>query len=186
MMAILVIAVVLGNAPAAASPLAAWLAVQDPLEPCPVTAVLNGDEPARVDEAARLYHAGIGREVWLTSDPRSGNQEVTDAGTQSNLRRLIEAGGIPARAIHILPGPATGTHAELAILAAEVRRRDLPCVVIVTSPLHARRVKATWARIAGGAPRAVVRHARGAGYVGWWIELKELGGTLLARIGLPW
>ena len=181
------LAVVLGSAvSAAASPLGDWIAVQDPLEPCPVTAVLNGDEPARVDEAARLYRAGFGEEIWLTNDPRSGNREVADAGTQSNARRLVEAGRLPARALQILAGTATSTRAELAIIAAELRRRGLPCAVIVTSPLHARRVKATWVQIAGGAPRAVVRHAPGAGYVGWWIELKELGGTMLARVGLPW
>jgi uncharacterized SAM-binding protein YcdF (DUF218 family) len=183
--ALLVVICVLGGPiPAPAGPLRAWLAVQDPVEPCPAIAVLNGDQPSRVVEAARLYQVGAGQEIWLTNDPRSGNPAVTDAGTQSNAQYLAGRAGVPSSAIHILPGAATGTRAELAIVVDELRRRELSCAILVTSPLHARRVKATWEHIAGSAPRAVVRHAAGGGHIGWWVELTELGGTLLARIGL--
>ena len=184
--AALVVAVFLGTSGiAGAGALEKWLAVEDPVEPCSVVAVLNGDPPARVDEAARLYHMGVGRQIWLTSDPRSGGSDAGDAGTAWNLARLLAHGGIPRAAIELVPGAASGTRAELEAIAAELRRRTLTCAVVVTSPLHARRVKATWQRVAGTSPRAVVRHAPDASYRGWIVELKELGGTVLAWTGLP-
>jgi uncharacterized SAM-binding protein YcdF (DUF218 family) len=145
--------------------------------------VLNGDHPARAHEAARLYHAGVGREVWLTDDPESGDA-TGDAGTRSNRARLVSQ-GVPAAAIQIIAGRATGTRAELTAIADALSRRTLPCAVLVTSPLHVRRVRVTWWRIAGESPRAVVRAAPGADYEGWRKEAKELGLTLLAWIGFP-
>jgi uncharacterized SAM-binding protein YcdF (DUF218 family) len=180
-------AVLLLGPPAAwGGALGGWLAIEDPVERCPAIVVLNGDQPARVDEAARLHHAGVGREIWLTSDPRSGDASIADAGTRSNAARLLAHGGIAPAAIHMVPGAATGTRAELEAVASELRRRTLFCAVLVTSPLHGRRVKLTWQRIVGASPRAVVRHAPGAGHAGWWAEAKELGGTVLAWIGFPW
>jgi hypothetical protein len=171
--------------PASGGPLGDWLAVEDPVRRCPAIVVLNGDQPARADEAARLFHAGAGAEIWLTNDPRSGNDDAADAGTQFNIRRLADAARVPATAIRVVPGAATGTAAELALIAAELRRRALSCALLVTSPLHGRRVKATWAHVAGAVPRAVVRLAPGAGHTGWLVELKELVGTGLAWIGRP-
>jgi uncharacterized SAM-binding protein YcdF (DUF218 family) len=176
---------VLGVAPGAtAGPISDWLSPEHPLEPCPVIVALNGDQPARVDEAARLYREGIGGEVWLTSDPRSGTDARGDEGTRSNARRLLSR-GTPSAAIHLVPEPATGTRAELAAIAAELRARAVPCAVLVTSALHARRVMVTWQRVVGGSPRAVIRHAPGAQYGGWRGEVKELTLTFLAWLGLP-
>ena len=186
-MAALVAVLVLGTAScASAITLGEWLSFEDPVEHCPVLVVLNGDQPARADETARLYHAGIASEIWLTSDPRSGDAAGLDAGTQSNAARLVRSGKVPADAIHVVPGAATGTRAELEVIGGELRRRALPCAILVTSPLHARRVKVTWQRVVGAAPRAVVRHALGAGYTGWRNEAQELSLTLLAWIGFPW
>ena len=60
---------------------ASWLTVEDPIEPCPALVVLNGDPPARVDEAERLYRARVAPTIWLTVDPRSG-EGGGDAGTE--------------------------------------------------------------------------------------------------------
>jgi uncharacterized SAM-binding protein YcdF (DUF218 family) len=170
---------------ATAGPLSDWLSPEHPLEPCLAIVALNGDQPARADEAARLHQRGIGVEVWLTSDPRSGADGRSDEGTRSNARRLLSH-GIPNAAIHLVPGAATSTRAELAAIAAELRARAVPCAVLVTSPLHARRVMVTWQRVVGAAPRAVVRHAPNAQYRGGWrLEVKELTLTFLAWLGLP-
>ena len=169
--------------PASAGVVSKWLAVEDPLEPCQALIVLNGEHPGRAEEAVRLFRAGVGREVWLTDDPKSAGADG-DAGTRSNRTHLVQH-GVPAAAIHVVPGAATGTRAELHAVAAELRRRALPCAVLVTSPLHVRRVRVTWQRVAGAAPRAIVRATTSHDYSGWRKEAAELALTLLAVIGLP-
>ena len=162
-----------------------WLTPEDPLERCAALVVLNGDQPVRADEAARLYQAASAPEVWLTSDPRNrGRGGESDAGTVSNMRRLLRH-GVPRAAIRELPGAAIGTRAELAIVLAEAQRYRAGCVIVVTSPLHARRVKLTWRHEAGGATRLVVRHAPDAGYTGWTYEAQELVLSGRALLGFP-
>jgi uncharacterized SAM-binding protein YcdF (DUF218 family) len=168
---------------ASAGAIGDWLAVEDPLDRCPALVVLNGEHPGRADEAVRLYRAGFGREVWLTDDPRSSDA-TGDAGTRSNRRHLV-AHGVPDAAIYVVPGAASGTRAELAIVAAELRRRAAPCAILITSSLHLRRVRATWQRVAGETPRAIVRKTSSDDYSGWRKEVAELALTLLAVIGLP-
>ena len=155
---------------------ARWLPVQDPLRECPALSVLNGDPPFRADEGARLYQAG--REVWLTSDPASGDA-AGDAGTRWNMTHLIER-GVPRAAIRVVPGAARGTRAELQAIATELTRRGFDCTIVVTSPLHTRRAKLTWQRYVGSAPRAIVRHPSESNYVGWETVWRELRG--IARL----
>ncbi len=144
--------------------------------------ILNGDQPARALEAARLYRAGVAPEVWLTSDPRSA-RAGEDAGTRSNVARLT-ANGVPRAAIHFVPGAATSTRAELEAIAAELRRGRVPCAILVTSGVHGRRVRITWDRVVGDSPRALVRRAPGGGYAGWRADLKELAGIVAAWLRL--
>ena len=158
-----------------------WLRVEDALAPCPAIVALNGDPPARADEAARLYHARVGNEVWLTDDPHSSDTGG-DAGSRSNATRLVTL-GVPSHAIHRVPGLARSTRAELGAVGAELRRRGLSCAIAVTSPLHARRVKLTWDRRVRS-PRLIVRHGSGANYVGWGKAARELAGSLLVLTGL--
>ena len=158
-----------------------WLSVEDALAPCPAIVVLNGDTPARADEAARLYHAQAGSEVWLTDDPNSSDP-AGDAGSRSNTAHL-GARGVLAQAIRRVPGRARGTRAELEAVGAELQRRGLSCAIAITSPLHARRVKLTWDRRVGS-PQLIVRHAPGANYIGWDNAARELGLSMLVVAGL--
>ncbi len=43
-----------------------WLVREDPLEQATAIAVLSGNIPIRALEAARLYHDGCAKEIWLT------------------------------------------------------------------------------------------------------------------------
>jgi uncharacterized SAM-binding protein YcdF (DUF218 family) len=158
-----------------------WLSIEDSLEHCAAILVLNGDPPARADEAARLYHAGFGAEVWLTDDPDSSDA-AGDAGSRWNAVHLVEL-GVPVAVLRHVPGIARGTRAEMEAVGTELRRRQVPCAIAVTSPLHARRVKLTWDRHVG-APRLIVRHAPGANYVGWAKTAREFVGSLLVIAGL--
>jgi uncharacterized SAM-binding protein YcdF (DUF218 family) len=140
-----------------------WLPVQDSLQECTTVVVLNGDPPFRVEEAADIYRAIHAREIWLTADPASGDRRG-DAGTRWNARGLVEL-GVPSAAIHVVPGAARGTRAELAAVAAELARLHRPCAVAVTSPLHTRRAKMTWRRDVGVSPQLIMRHPSGSNYV---------------------
>ena len=161
----------------------AWLGLEDPVEPCPVAVVLNGDHPGRADEAAALYRRGVPKHIWLTNDPRSGGGTEADAGTTSNMQRLVSQ-GVPADAIRVLEGAASGTRAELALVRSAAERDHLACVIAVTSAPHAARVKVSWWRSGPATPRLVVRHARDAGYAGWRTYAKELGLTLGTLVGV--
>jgi uncharacterized SAM-binding protein YcdF (DUF218 family) len=159
-----------------------WLPVQDPLRDCHALVVLNGDPPFRVEEAARLYHGSRGREVWLTNDPSSSDQ-MGDAGTRSNARRLVEL-GVPSPSILVVPGAARGTQAEVAAVVAELRRRGFGCAIVITSPLHTRRTKMTWQRHVGDSPHLIVRHPSDSNYVGWDNVWRELRGIARLYTGL--
>jgi hypothetical protein len=161
----------------------AWLGLEDALEPCPVAVVLNGDHPARADTAAALYQGRATREIWLTNDPRSGGGAEPDTGTSSNVKRLTGR-GVPAGAIHVVDGAATGTQPELRAVRTAAEHRAVPCVLAVTSAPHAARVKVVWWRLGGSPPRLVVRHAREARYAGWRAHAAELALTVGALVGL--
>jgi uncharacterized SAM-binding protein YcdF (DUF218 family) len=170
-------------ADARAGALGDWLAREDPLAPCSVLVVLNGEHPARADEAARLYRAGTAPEIWLTGDPASAD-EKSDVGTRSNRARLASL-GVPDAAIRLIPGTARGTRSELEAIAAALQARALPCAVLVTSPRHVRRVRVTWDRAVGDVPRAIVRGApQGTHANGWRGVATEVALTVLAWIGL--
>jgi uncharacterized SAM-binding protein YcdF (DUF218 family) len=162
----------------------AWLEVREPLERAAVIAVLNG-ENNRADEAAALFLEGYGHEVWLTIDPRSGSDVGGDAGTADNLRRL-EAHGVPGWAVRVLPESASGTRAELRQVVRELRRRNLNRAILVTSRLHARRVRALWRCEAGDAPSAVIQSPPMSGYRGPRIVRQEVAGAALASLCLHW
>jgi hypothetical protein len=158
-----------------------WLPVEDPPGDCPALVVLNGAFPFRAEEAAWLHRADRRREVWLTEDP-SSSDETGDGGTRSNARRLRQF-GVPEASIRVVPGQARGTRAELQVVAAELTRRGFGCAMAITSPLHTRRVKITWRRYVGSAPRLLVRHTRDGNFIGWNKMAWELGGTVKALAG---
>ena len=128
----------------------------DRVDACDVVVVLNGSHPVRAVEAVRLHLSGVGRDVWLTSDPRSAGPDGRDAGTVSNLTLLVAA-GVPKERIVLLAAHAAGTRAELEVVAGELRRRGLGCAVLVTSAIHGPRVRLTWAWTIGPIPRTIVR-----------------------------
>ena len=49
-----------------------WLIVEDPLDKAQAIVVLSGGMPIRALEAARLYNAGLGPQIWLTRGVEPG------------------------------------------------------------------------------------------------------------------
>ena len=159
-----------------------WLEREDALAPCAAVVVLNGDQPARADAAARIALSGYANEVWLTNDPRSGTAPATDAGTVSNVRRLASHGIAPT-AIRVLDGAAQGSRAELRIIRDHAHRHSVSCAILVTSAAHVARVRMLWRRVPDPKPVVIVRHASDPGYTGAVVRARELALLVAALVG---
>jgi hypothetical protein len=56
-----------------------WLVREDPLEQATAIALLSRNIPTRALEAARIYHDGYAKEIWLTH-PRAQANELNVLG----------------------------------------------------------------------------------------------------------
>lgn len=162
---LLVAATALGAVAWSGPRLGTWLIHEDPLEHAVALAVLNGDFPYRVDEAAALYQRGWAREVWLTQVPSSPAEAaqasrglIVDPGTAAN-QRVLERLGVPRSAVRVIRPGVRDTAGEVQALADEARRHGHHRIIVVTSPWHTRRSRALWRALAGDSPRAIVRAA---------------------------
>jgi uncharacterized SAM-binding protein YcdF (DUF218 family) len=132
-------------------------------------------------EAASLYREGLAPEVWLTKGVRTADELALDRlgvpivrGDAYN-RAVLERLGVKPEAIRLLGDGGWNTVDEVRLIAGELARDGGDRVIIVTSKAHSRRVRATWAAIVGGSPKAIVRYAReepyGAG--SWWRNTRD-------------
>ena len=166
-----------------------WLVKEDPLQKADAIAVLSGNFPARAMEAAKLYHQGYAKEIWLThpgahSDPlrRFGLRYPSEDDCNYQVLRKQ---GIPAKAIHIL---------ESSILnSAALQDTGSQAVIVVTDKPHTRRVYTLWKEFDAGRGNAIV-HGVSNDYnpSRWWKTpggttqvLHEVLGMINASAGLP-
>lgn len=167
--------------PWGAGALGRWLVVADPLEPAKAVVVLSGRVPFRAMEAATLYRDGLAPEVWLTNEVRTAEELALDHLGVPVVRRevynreALERLGVRPEAIRRLNDRIWNTADEVRVVAAELRRAGGDRVILVTSKVHSRRVRATWAALVGDSPRAVVRYAREEPYAGdhWWLYTRD-------------
>ncbi len=167
--------------PWGAGALGRWLVIADPLEPARVVAVLSGRVPFRAMEAAAFYRDGLAQEVWLTNEVPTAEERALDHLGVPVVRRevynreALERLGVKREAIRLLDDRVWNTADEVRVIAAELRRVGGDRVIIVTSKVHSRRVRATWAALVGGSPRAVVRYPREEPYAGdhWWRNTRD-------------
>ncbi len=167
--------------PWGASRIGQWLMVADPPEPARAIVVLSGRVPFRAMEAATIYREGLAPEVWLTKEVRTPEELVLDRlgvrvvrGDAYN-REVLERLGVKPEAIHLLGDGVWNTVDEIRLIARELGRDGGERVIVVTSKVHSRRVRATWAAIVGGSPKAIVRYARDEPYGarGWWRNTRD-------------
>jgi uncharacterized SAM-binding protein YcdF (DUF218 family) len=158
-----------------------WLMVADPLEPARAIVVLSGRVPFRAMEAAALYRDGLAPEVWLTNEIRTAEELALERlgvpairGDVYN-RQVLERLGVKPDAIRLLSDGIRNTVDEIRIVAAELGRGGGERVIIVSSKVHSRRVRATWAGIVGASPKAIVRYARQEPYgaARWWRNTRD-------------
>ncbi len=155
--------------------------VADPLEPATAIVVLSGRVPFRAMEAASIYREGLAPAVWLTKEVRTAEELALDRlgvpvvrGDAYN-RAVLERLGVKPEAIRLLGDGVWNTVDEMRLIASELGRNGGERVIIVTSKVHSRRVRATWAAIVGVSPRAIVRYAREEPYGarGWWRNTRD-------------
>ena len=167
--------------PWGASGIGPWLVVADPLEPAKAIVVLNGRLPFRAMEAASIYREGLAPEVWLTRGVVGPEVRALDRLGLAVIREdaynrmVLERLGVKPGAIRLLGDGVRNTMDEVRLIAGELARDGGDGVIIVTSKAHSRRVRATWAAIVGGSPRAIVRYAREEPYGdgSWWRNTRD-------------
>ncbi len=136
-------------------------------EPPPSDAiiVISGDEQlARFREGVRLYQAGLGRVLVFSGAASDGSSNATV------MRELAVGAGVPAPAILEEP-QSEDTWGNAVYTRQLLEQQGLRSAIVVTSPYHARRAKATFdAAYAGSAIRLAVRSAPDSEWrkLSWW------------------
>ena len=175
-----------------------WLVVEDPLEKASAIAVLSGRMPSRALEAARIYREGYASEVWLTRtiEPGASLQAlfVPFTGEEAYDRLVLMRKGVPESAIRVLDPPIANTADEMLAIGQALGKENERTVIIVTSKVHTRRVKALWRHLSSADGQAIVRGVSDDEFdpAHWWANtadaldvVREALGLLNAWAGLP-
>ena len=169
----------------------AVLVVEDPLEPAAGIVVLGGHVPLRAMEAADLYRAGWAPRLVLVRGARREEEQAMESlgivvpGEWELSREVLLRVGVPSSAILVGEGEAADTLEELQIAAKALRPYGAP-VILVTSKVHARRVRLTWRRVAGSLSRGIVRTAHQDPFDPrrWWKEKRFALAVVREYLGL--
>lgn len=175
-----------------------WLVAEDPLEKASAIVVLSGRMPSRALEAARIYREGYASQVWLTHSTEPGASlealSVPFTGEESYDRLILMRKGVPESAIRVLDPPIVNTADEMRTIGQALRQEKQRKVILVTSKVHTRRVKALWKQISAVQGDAIVRGVSDDGFDPghWWGNtsdaldvVREALGLVNAWAGLP-
>ncbi len=174
-----------------------YLVVAEPLERSDAIFVLSGRTPARELEAAELYRKGLAGAVVLARGVNpldAARQLAGELPTQERSASVLERLGVSRQAIAKLDRPVENTHEELQVDFEHARDHGFRRVILVTSPVHTRRVRTIWnARYQATIP-ALVHPTPHDPFdpARWWRSgrsletgLHELFGILNFRLGSP-
>ncbi len=134
---------------------AGWLVVRDELPRADALAVLAGSATyvERARRAAELYREGRAPRVVLTDDGQSGGYSIADDRNPRFVERAareLQAAGVPAEAVEVVPQTVTSTFDEAARLRAHAEGRGYRSLVVVTSAYQSRRARWTLRRVFEG------------------------------------
>lgn len=133
---------------------ARWLMVSDPPRKADVAVVLAGGEGERLLAAMRIYREGRAGSLLIVGPdaPLLPVYTGEDSLTQGEVKRRIAIRkGVPAENVWVALG-ATSTYEEARRARAELERRGVRRAIVVTSPIHSRRSRATFKKIFEGSP----------------------------------
>ena len=169
---------------------AAFLIIEDSLEPAAAIVALGGDPPFREMEAARLYHAGWApRVVVVRGARREESKTFQDLGIEVGerwelSREVLIRQGVPASAILVPKEEAEGTLEELQLVHRALGSKDAP-VILVTSKYHTRRTRLTWHHVTEGRSRGIVRSSGQDPFdpSRWWRERRFVSSVVHEYLG---
>lgn len=111
--------------------------------------VLAGD-PARAKHAADLYRLRYARLVYVVRPTERASPPEEDVN-----RGILSANGVPENHVRVFSAGATNTLAEATVASAELPS-GINNVLVVTSPVHARRARIIFTDILGGRGKKVL------------------------------
>jgi uncharacterized SAM-binding protein YcdF (DUF218 family) len=175
-----------------------WLVVEDPLRKATAIAVMSGRMPDRALEAARIYQQGYAPRVWLTHSREPGARlaklSVHYVGEEEYDKQLLVHEGVPESAIEVLDPPIMNTADEMNSIGTALAKEKGGTVVLVTSKVHTRRVRALWKRLGAPYGPSIVRGVSDDKFdpAHWWRTtrdaldvVREVLGLLNVWAGLP-
>lgn len=147
------------------TPLLGWaghqlIVQQTPSQVAEAIVVFSGDGEAgyvnasyqkRAMDALKLYQAGYGRTIVLSSGKRFALSET------EVIRALLVNGGVPGSAIVSTHGVPTSTFENVTLVADTLRQMQIKHVMFVTAPYHTRRAAMVWAKQAPDIDVTVVK-----------------------------
>ena len=168
------------------------LVVEDALAPADAIVIMAGGIPSREVTAAGLYRSGWAPRVVLSNDftPDRVHELIAPGARrldyQGESLLVLEKHGVPPDAIVALSVPVKTTEAELGLVAETARTRGWRRVILVTSPLHSRRVKLVWARQASGGIEGLIALVKEESIPGdgWWLKRRQAEAILHEYLGL--
>ena len=175
-----------------------WLVQEDPLRKADAIAVLSGRMPGRALEAARVYKQGFAPQVWLTHSTEPGatlaQLSVQYEGEDFYDKQILMHEGVPENAIVVLDPPIVNTADEMKTIGNQLHKENGHAVILVTSKVHTRRVKALWRRLSASDGAAIVHGVSDDSFdpARWWETtqdaldvVREVLGLMNAWAGLP-
>lgn len=159
-----------------------WIAQRLVIEDEPARAellfVFAGAPEERGIHAARLYQQGVAPRILVTGQGVSRDiayfcgRQVTKAELTA---KAIETAGVPPSVIHVLP-QGTSTYEESEALKTYMLDHGFNTVVVVSSPYHMRRVRATLRHVLRGTTiRVGYSPAQPSRFrvAGWWTRERD-------------
>lgn len=167
------------------------LVVEDAPAHADAIVVLAGGIPSREVTAAGLFSKGWAPRVVLSNNFTPDRvRELIALGArrldyQGESLLVLEKHGVPPDAIVALSVPVKTTEAELRLVAETARAHGWRRVILVTSPLHSRRVKLVWAREVSGIEGLIALEKEEAlPGDGWWLKRRQAEAILHEYLGL--
>jgi uncharacterized SAM-binding protein YcdF (DUF218 family) len=158
--------------------LAQALVREEPVGAADVGVVSMAQPRSAALDAAKLYHRGLVRQVWITpwldepADRRIDALGVRVPRHHEVARSILEKAGVPASAITLLDRPVAGLEGEMAVVGRALRARPGTRAVVVTQRSHTARAALLLRHAYAPGAEVMVRAAHVDRFDpdGWWRE----------------